>query len=643
MDQERHPSNSLSEFIETSPLSLYSSSCDDLIHRRKYHGLYIQAINDERFVLLSHLQIKVVLNGNSYFFYGFESTYPDRHGTKILSVRCQQKNPYPSFIFFNEKCGDLFCLSLIFEENQERLSMTFTSLLDASQSFSLYLTPLFLFRNIHALASEHAYINKQEHKDHSQHFCIEPYEGLGKLSLHFSKPYHHSQNFSWLKQVYYPFEAKRGYPSHEDLFHFGSFLFSLNNNESLYLAVDRQENFFLSPSLSQQQFSKRQQRLLDKHDSSGLQHSAKHFLVKANGHFNILAGFPWFACWGRDSMISLPGLLLYNENFDAAASILTSYASQIKDGLIPNTLDAKGTAASYNAIDATLWFAWALHSFWEKSRDERFIYKYCWSALKDIIFHLKIGSNGHSYIDSKGLLYSGNQETQLTWMDAQTHEGPVTPRYGYAIEVNALWYHLLRFVSLIGPRFDEKLPSIEEDIKRFEDHFESLFWLDDAQYYADCFQLKNNKPAPSYDLRPNQCIALSLLHFLDPKKAQQALSKISDQLWTPYGLRTLDPKHPAYKGRYKGNQYERDKAYHNGTVWPWLLGFYTEAVCRFAPEFKDKAHDSVITLKTFAASNQGGLLPEIFDGDAPQRPVGAIHQAWSVAELFRAQALLKKY
>jgi predicted glycogen debranching enzyme len=357
----------------------------------------------------------------------------------------------------------------------------------------------------------------------------------------------------------------------------------------------------------------------------------------------IIAGFPWFADWGRDTFISLPGLLLSTRRFDEAKSVLTTFAAAVDEGMIPNRFDDHTNTAYFNSVDASLWFINAAFQYLNASGDSETFAEQLLPTIHRIIDSYHKGTRFDIHIDADGLITAGNEESQLTWMDAKYNGVAFTPRCGKAVEVNALWYNALclcaRFYSNRDAKKAKHYQSMSENVK---DSFCKLFWNKEASYLNDCIL-----PDGSVDssIRPNQIFAVSLPHSpLPPEQQKSVVDVVQKHLLTPYGLRTLNVENEHYKGTYTGPQQQRDEAYHQGTVWAYLLGPFIEAYLKvndFNRESKKKATEFIQPLMEHLTEN-GCIsnISEIFDGDAPHAPRGCIAQAWSVAELIRAYELI---
>jgi predicted glycogen debranching enzyme len=367
--------------------------------------------------------------------------------------------------------------------------------------------------------------------------------------------------------------------------------------------------------------------------------AASDFVVRRNrpdgkAGTTILAGYPWFADWGRDSMISLPGLLLATGRFAEAAAVLTVFAQYVSEGMIPNRFDDYTNEPHYNTVDASLWFVNACYEYLEYSNDNKTFEKELLPACREIIRGYKAGTRFNIHMDERdGLIDQGDPTTQLTWMDAKMGDTVFTPRHGKAVEINALWYNALR---LMGE------DALAEGVR---ESFASAFWMSPFRGLADVVRGGPGAYQRDNSIRPNQIFAASLPHSpLPPERQSAVVEVVRRELLTPLGLRTLSPADPKYIGRYTGNQWRRDGAYHNGTVWPWLIGPFLEASLRMG-DFSERARQQATQhleplLEHMLTGGCIGQIPECFDGDDPQRPVGTPAQAWSVAEVLRIAALL---
>lgn len=361
-----------------------------------------------------------------------------------------------------------------------------------------------------------------------------------------------------------------------------------------------------------------------------LEAAAEKYVVETEHRTSIIAGYPWFTDWGRDTMISLPGILLCTGRYSAARQVLHDYADQVRDGLIPNRFVESGDEPDYNTVDATLWFVNAVYKTLAAEWDEGFAVEMA-TVLREIFDRHVAGTKFGIGVDPEdGLLRQGEPGVQLTWMDAKIGEWVVTPRHGKPVEINGLWINALRCMVWLREKLG--LVAIEETeaADRAEASFESKFWHEVRGHYLDTVD-----PADA-SLRPNQLIAMAL-PFGPAKgpKAVKALKAISKALYTARGMRTLDPDESGYKGRFQGPMFELDSAYHQGTAWPWLLGPYASALVKVRGDVAEAKRVLKAAKAMLAECGLGGIA-EVYDGDEPQRAGGCPWQAWSVGEVLRA-------
>jgi predicted glycogen debranching enzyme len=347
---------------------------------------------------------------------------------------------------------------------------------------------------------------------------------------------------------------------------------------------------------------------------------------------SVIAGYHWFGDWGRDTMISFPGLLLSTGRPEVARRILTTFARFVDQGMLPNRFPDAGEAPEYNTVDATLWYFEAIRAYHAATTDDRLLDQ-LYPILEDIVrWHRKGTRYGIAEDPRDGLLRSGEPGVQLTWMDAKIGDWVVTPRTGKAVEINALWYNTLRAMEAFARRLGRPAQTYDSLAARVQEGF-GRFWIEAAGY---CYDVIDGPGGDDPALRPNQIFAVSLPESpLSPERQRQVVDACARGLLTSFGLRSLAPSHPSYRGRYLGGPRERDAAYHQGPVWGWLMGPFALAYLRV---YKD-AEGASAFLEPVAhhlADHGVGSIAEIFDGDPPFTPRGCIAQAWSVSETLRA-------
>jgi predicted glycogen debranching enzyme len=463
---------------------------------------------------------------------------------------------------------------------------------------------------------------------------------------------HNGDSFSpecrWWHNFWLPTETERGLDDTESLFCVGTVVKDFDGCGHLDIVASVEPVDVDEVAELEERERKRRSRLAARLQSdypllATLLRAADAFIAlrSSTGTRTIVAGYPWFTDWGRDALISLPGLTLVTKRFAVAREILLTFARYISEGLVPNFFPEGSDLPAYNTVDATLWFVLAAYRYLRYTRDEETLCR-LWDVLREILFwHLKGTRFGICADPKDGLLSWGSSSVNeaLTWMDAKVWGKPVTPRSGKPVEVNALWCNALEILAhiakLLGDRETEKLAS--QTAAKAKRHFEPSFWNSERNCLFDVLALDGT---PDSSVRCNQLLALSLpFRLLSPEKERSVLKVVESELLTPCGLRTLSPKDPNYIGRYIGPPHERDAAYHQGTVWAWWFGPYADAVALV--EGKSSVQRKVrLLLENFLRRHLRescvGQVSEIFDGDEPHEPRGCFAQAWSVAEILRA-------
>jgi len=384
-------------------------------------------------------------------------------------------------------------------------------------------------------------------------------------------------------------------------------------------------------------------RISGPHEAKKLCRAAQQFLVERRTTTGqtcqtILAGYHWFGDWGRDTCIAIPGLLLCTGRFEEAREVLTTFADAQQNGLIPNNFDDQGAGCAYNSVDASLWFVRAVEQLGQAAGDAGVWQGKLGKAVRNVIESFIAGTECDIRARPNGMLWCGNADTQLTWMDAKFHNRAITPRHGMPVEINALWIHALGVAARhAAGGAGRKAEEWEALARRARAKFAEVFWYEQGGYLYDVVR----DDFLDASLRPNQVIALALADCPLPiEKQRRALEVVREKLLTPYGLRTLSPDHPDYRGRYEGDWGTRDEAYHQGTVWPWLIGPFIEAYLRLSDDQEQARRQARAWLDPLLEHLESdaclGSISEIFDGDAPHRPRGCVAQAWSVSEVLRA-------
>ncbi|MCE9590188.1 MAG: amylo-alpha-1,6-glucosidase [Planctomycetes bacterium] len=488
-------------------------------------------------------------------------------------------------------------------------------------------------------------------------------------------------NSIWWDRVFYPADAERGQDDHEDYFLPGYFETIINPREGesvieMTVALGAQpatpsdhgraRGAHLRPIAAA--LSLPSADLLHKHEIDA--DALRRALAVATDDFvvdravageklaTVIAGYPWFADWGRDTFISLSGLMLATGRFDEARSTLRAFARHVVNGLVPNKFDDyNDQAAAYNTVDASLWFIHAAMEYVHVSKDSAawrdWLADACMSIIDAYIkgtnapVHAGGGADAPIRMAGDGLISAGTPVTQLTWMDAMTNGVVFTPRHGKAVEINALWYHaLIGLSAVLKATHKAQSDHYHRLAQRVGRAFPKVFWDEDRQCLFDhVWTDAENVDHPDPALRPNQIFAVSVFNSPIPRTRQtKVLELVRSELLTPVGLRTLPTDDPGCLTRFTGPQFERDRAYHQGTIWPWLIGPYAEGVLRggrFSDKARDEALEAIAPLLREMLGRGLGQLPEICEAQTPFRPVGCPAQAWSVAQVARVLAMLQ--
>ncbi len=642
-DQEicRNLSASLSrEWLETNGIGGFSSATISGLNTRRYHGLLTAATRPPvgRFVLLSKLEETLVIGGRRYELSA--NQYPGViHPQGFNYQTAFRLDPFPTFTYEIEGARIEKSVFMVHGENTTVVQYDFQQRI-AAQDIKLEIRPLIAFRDYHSATHENAALNPHVETE-TGHTTFQPYNDLPALHL-VHDPAEIDPNGFWYRNFQYAIEQERGLDFAEDLFSPCAFTFDLIATKKVSLiASTARHNARHADKYRQAEIERRlainNQTIATNELITALTTAAEQFVVGRERGETVIAGYHWFADWGRDTMIALPGLTLVNGRWDIARNILAEFTTHVDQGMLPNRFPDAGEAPEYNTVDATLWFFEAVRSFLQYTGDYEFVRTTLYAVLKDILqWHVR-GTRYRIHVDDDGLLFSGEPGVQLTWMDAKVGNRVVTPRHGKPVEIQALWYNALRLMGDLAAKFNEPNESHEygEMADKTLASFNAVFWNDEAGCLYDVVNGENRDAS----IRPNQVIAISLTNsMLSKERAASVLRLIERELLTPRGLRTLSPADPNYIGRYEGGPASRDGAYHQGTVWPWLMGPYITAY--FKTFGREAGHNfAAMWLAGFHEHLREaclGQVSEIFDGDAPHAPRGCVAQAWSVAELLRA-------
>ena len=629
------------EWLETNGLGGWASSSIIGCNTRRYHGLLVAAIVPpaERMSLVSKLDETIIVNNQQFElgvnnYGGVIHPHGNEHQTSFT------KDLFPRFIY--EVAGIKMQKTIAMVHGQNKTLVVY-DVLRAEEPFVLELLPLFSVRGYHGLMRA----NNAVHGDSnfSNHILKSKlYDGTPDIFIKVpGGNYHHDPN--WYFHFNYDVEKYRGLDFVEDLFTSGKFSADLKEGDSLgiVLSTDDPTDEDALELLRKEEARRRNLFKDQPEDENFLQLllAADQFIVKRGKDLKtVIAGYHWFTDWGRDTMISLPGLCLSTGRYDDAKKILAAFAKSVSQGMLPNRFQDNGEPPEYNNVDGTLWYFIAIYKYLRATNDVQFVLTELLPTLKEIInWHFR-GTRYNIHVENDGLLYSGESGVQLTWMDSKIGDWVVTPRTGKAVEINALWYNALCIYELLLDMNYDKEEAIQTGKRALlaKTSFTELFWNSDNKCLYDVV----NGDEKDDTLRPNQLFALSLpFQLIEDDKAISILKVVTEKLYTPVGLRSLSSDHPSYVACYDGDSFKRDSCYHQGTVWSWLLGTYVDAIMKLQGAKGRAQAQKVIENFTYHL-NEGciGSVAEIFDAEPPHSPKGCAAQAWAVAEVLR---VIKEY
>ena len=634
------------EWLETNGLGGFASSTVLGVNTRKYHALLNVALRPpvDRAVLVSRVDETVTVGDEKYDISASEyeaAVYPT--GYKYLeSVRL---DPFPVFTYDVGGVKIEKSIFMVYGENMTVVTYTVKPPSGGPRRSQVVLSvrPFIAGRVHHDLIRENDEFDRTAHVEPDS-LSMRPYPHLPPVFIGFKGGRFQHSGY-WYRNYFYRRERQRDYPCLEDLYSPGLVVFHFDetDSQSVILSTEPIPN---APAEGIRGKELRRRRRLMTAPLAGTElgqyliPAADAFIVKRGDEGrSIIAGYPWFTDWGRDTMISLPGLTLVTERFDDARRILSTFVSNMKEGLIPNRFTDDDDQAEYNTIDATLWLFEAVRKYYDYTDDCDFVSSLL-PALRETIEHHLAGTMFSIGVDEDHLLRGGTPDVQLTWMDAKVNGEVITSRCGKAVEINALWYNALMIVSDLCADAGGLADESKYDVlaSRVFESFNREFWNEERGCLYDVIGSDHRDGS----VRPNQIFAISLTYpVLDKTKRQSVMEVVKSELVTPFGLRTLSPDDPRYCGRYEGTLYERDAAYHQGTVWPWLIGHYIKAYQRtygLSEETLSYCNGLLRGFLNHMKVNGLGTIAEVYDGDPPQRPRGCFAQAWSVAEVLRTMA-----
>lgn len=661
------------EWLETNGLGGFASSTMSCMNTRRYHALLVAAVRSpaERFVLLSKLEETLVLGDARYEL--STNQYPLTYHP--IGYRLQtgfRLDPFPIFTFH---AGETEIEKIIFMPHGENTTVVrYRFRTPVPGDFRFEVRPLVAFRDYHSVARE---------GDGAQ-FTTGLEKGLVRIDAsscaHTLFLSHNAAQVEtegyWYRQMEYAEERARGFEYHEDLFNPCRLIFTpgddAHTGDGVSFDIVASTEHRDRPAAAQLEADARERRHsiragtnvsenesgdekegaargsrpeADEEDGeliTALRVAADQFIIRRSEDSQeaIIAGYHWFTDWARDTMISLHGLVLATGRFQLARQIIFAFTEHLDQGLIPNRLPDKGEQPEYSTVDSTLWLVHAVGEYMRRTGDRQFVREKLYDRLREIIHWHERGTFYGIQLEDDYLLRAGEFGSQLTWMDARMGADAATPRTGKPVEIQALWYNALRVLETLAQTFgDERM---HEHYRAIADgtraSFNGYFWNEEDgclyDYIAD-------DGTPDAAVRPNQIFAVSLPYpLVTGERARLIVSKVEQSLLTPYGLRTLNTEHEEYHGHYEGSPYERESAYHQGTVWSWLMGPFITAYLKVfgrTPETQAKARGWLAAFRPHLREAGLGQISEIFDGDPPHTPRGCIAQGWSVAEILRCE------
>jgi predicted glycogen debranching enzyme len=627
------------EWLETNHTGGFAMGTVTGINTRRYHALLVAALDPPlgRYSVLSRVEETVEIDGRTFALAAAQypgAVYP--HGFELLEEF--RIDPFPTWTFQLDSVQMRKTVCLL--DGEPTVLIRYES----TQPCRLNLRPLLSFRDYHSLAHQNN-ASAIWAQTRTGRVSYTPYPGAPELNF-FHNGTAYQAGFLWFLKNEYLRELERGLDFQEDLFSPGSFVFEIWPGHSAWLLASvnsklADETFddahlerILSSEARRRTFPTPLQRALDQFR-----------FIRFDGRPSLIAGYPWFTDWSRDTLISLPAFERAGFSMERSKAVLTMLLDQRSQGLLPNRFTDDQSTREYNTVDATLWFFISAYEVVESTGDHAFLRDILYPAALDILDWHWRGTFYNIKVDSEdSLLSAGAPGAQLTWMDAKVADHVITPRAGKPVEIIALWYNALKITGHWA-----EILVLPKDASRFSAQAATVRTAFEAKFWNAQLGCLNDVVTPLLNdasIRPNQLFALSLpWPLLDPERARAVVTVVQKNLLTPVGLRTLAPSDPAYRPRFEGDASSRDSAYHQGTVWPWLIGPFISAylfafgATASSIEFCTRLLDRVERELTACCL---GSLSEVYDGAAPQRPGGCPAQLWSIAQLVIARHRLSE-
>jgi predicted glycogen debranching enzyme len=629
------------EWLETNGRGGFSSGTVAGANTRRYHALLLTARQppSERFVLVNHLEAWIDIEGQSYPL--STNLYPNAiHPEGYKQCTGFTTDPWPTWTYDCHSTvvqQEVFCV-----RDRDLVTIRWMLVGKTKKAITLRVRPMVSGRDYHATHHENDSLSTTATTVTDGLVSWRPYSGLPSVQAFQNGGYRHDP--TWFRAVQFPAEQQRGLDFEEDWWSPGECTYQLNRGIAATLvltteSIDSVDVTALTESERKRRTGLRAAAPTTDPLAGELWYAVETYLSTRGSRQTVIAGYPWFTDWGRDTFISLPGLCLVTGRWEIAWQTIESFAAHISQGMVPNRFPDIGEQPEYNTIDASLWFIHAIERYLAYSKDEARVRGVAWPAVKHIIDGYRQGTRYSIHMDEDGLIAGGVPGAQLTWMDAKVGDWVVTPRHGKPVEIQALWARTLEIGERFATKFGEPAYAMRcrEDRTRAVAFFRAKFWNEAGGFLYDVIDGPEGNDA---SIRPNQIYAVALCDDLvTQEQAEQILRVVEDHLLTPVGLRTLSPKDSRYRPRYEGAVVERDGAYHQGTVWPFLLGPFVTAWRKVHGKSSAKNRQA----RAFLDGLEGhlhdaclGQVSEIFDAEAPHRARGCFAQAWSVAEPLRA-------
>jgi predicted glycogen debranching enzyme len=631
---------STQEWLEADGLGGFASGTATGIRTRRYHALLLAAITPPtgRFVLVNGFDAWIETDKGRFpissQYYAPDVLHPDG-ATRIEAFAAQ---PWPQWIF---RLPDGTRIEQeIFVSKGEPLTLLRWNVLGPAKNLKLCVRPFLSGRDYHGLHKINSAFGFEADVC-SDRVAWQPYEGVPGVVAVTNARYRHDPQ--WFHNFLYEEERSRGLDCQEDLAAPGVFEWDLGSQEAVLILTTKPHAQARFPTTAQPielfETRRKAERKRRAQFASTLDAAADAYIVDGRRGKTIVAGYPWFTDWGRDTFIALRGLCLATGRLAEARDILLSWTDAVSEGMLPNRFPDAGQSPEFNSVDASLWFVIAVHDLFQAAKAKSFSLtasekKRLEGAVSAILDGYAQGTRFNIRLDSSGLLSAGQFGMQLTWMDSKIGEWVVTPRIGKPVEIQALWLNALWIGSQMLGRW-------KNEFERGRETFRRRFWNHHSDRLYDVIDVDHGPTIADPTLRPNQIFAVGglPLQLLNGDQARSVVDAVERELLTPMGLRSLGPKEPGYVSRYEGGVTQRDSGYHQGTVWPWLMGPFVEAWVRVrggSAAVKRQARARFLTPLLRHLRDSGlGHISEIADGDQPHTARGCPFQAWSVGEALR--------